>query len=452
MKKIYRVLSASVLNAVNERDWESLQSRQWPDFDLCSAELAELFEELSVPDRKSLFLILPDDLKTAAFSQMSEHYKIPFYNTLEDDWKTYLIRHLDPDDLSEFIQEMDFSEAENVMNLLTSDEKEDAETLLHYPSDSIGRMMTPDFMSVREDWTVKKVFDHLRNNGEDRETLSTLYVCDDRGVLLDAISLNKLVLSDLNSYVRDLMDFTVLTVQPDEDRELAVELMQKYDRLALPVVDDQNRILGIVTIDDIMDIASDEVTEDFHLQAALKPLGHSYWDIRISGLLKSRLPWLTVLIAINLVSSGIIASFEESLTLYVGLAFFIPLLIDAGGNSGSQAAMMMIRALSTGDIKAEQWKRILVRELICGVLIGLVLGLMGAALGYFRGGIDLALVLFFSLLVILILTNLTGVILPFTLSALKLDPAVASGPLITTVADAVGLLVYFQIARIFLRI
>lgn len=329
---------------------------------------------------------------------------------------------------------------------------EDDLDVLHYPAESVGSKMTSDYMSISEDWTIQEVLEYIRKNGEDREALSTLYVSDHRNVLQDGVSLKSIVLADPESTVQDLMDYIVLTIHPEEDREIAVQLMQKYDLLILPVVDEQFRMLGIVTIDDIMDIARDEATEDFHLQAAVKPLGKGYWDTRIGELLKSRLPWLAILIALNLISSGIIASFEESLALYVGLAFFIPLLIDTGGNTGSQSAMMMIRALSTGDVVAEEWSKIVFRELICGILIGFVLGIMGGFLAYFRGGLDLAFVLFFSLFFILIITNLTGVILPFIFSALKVDPALASGPLITTVADAAGLFLYFQIARFFLRI
>lgn len=452
MKNQYRILKASVLRSIEAKDWESLLNTDWPDYELCSSEIADTFDYLNSQEQTDFFLVLPGKLKTEVLSQLTPHIRDSFFISLKKEIKAEVLNHMDPDDLSEFIQELGGPGADEMMNLLLPHEKGEAEELLHYPLESVGRMMTPDYMSIREDWTIQEVLEYIRSCGEDRETLSTLYVCDKQDVLLDAISLNSIVLAAPESAVHDLMDFTVLTIMPEDDRELAVKLMQKYDRLVLPVVDKQSRLLGIVTIDDVMDIARDEATEDFHLQAALKPLGKGYWDTRISGLLKSRLPWLTVLVVLNLVSSGIIASFEESLALYIGLAFFIPLLIDTGGNSGSQSAMMMIRALSTGDVKADQWGKIVLRELVCGIFIGLVLGLMGALLAYFRGGMDLALVLFISLFLILIITNLTGVVLPFILSALKIDPAVASGPLITTVSDAAGLLIYFQTARFFLRI
>lgn len=448
----YRILPESIVGKIKNRDWNSLRAVNWPEFDLCSSELADSFETLDQDGQAAFFEVVPEMLAAAVLSRLSPHVRLPFFASLDDSSQSSLLRHMHPDDRFEFIQEISDAEGRDVIALLPPIERKEAENLLQFPPNSAGRMMTPDFMIIREDWSIQDVLNHLRQNGEDRETLSTLYVCDKRGVLLDALSLNRIVLTDPKASVRDIMDYTVLAIHPREDRELAVELMQKYDRLALPLVDELHRIIGIVTIDDIMDIARDEVTEDFHLQAGVKPLSQGYWDVRIGALLKSRLPWLAVLIAVNLLSSGIISSYEETLTLYVGLAFFIPLLIDAGGNSGSQAAMMMIRALSTGDIRADQWKRILLRELLCGVLIGIVLGLMGGTLGFLRGGPDLALVLFVSLLLILIVTNLTGVLLPFALSALKLDPAMASGPLITTVADAAGLLIYFRTASFFLGI
>ncbi|MDC7241522.1 MAG: magnesium transporter [Spirochaetales bacterium] len=448
----YRILPESVLQIIEDREWSKLKKVEWPDYELCSSELAEHFEDLKGEDCQELFSRLPEKLKIRVFADMTAHNRLPVFETLKRNEKVRLLNNLDPDDLSEFIQEYDEADAQDIMTLLRPEEKEETEDLLQYPPESVGRMMTPDYMSIQKDWTVEEVFDHLRKKGEDRETLSTLYVCDEKGALMDALSLNKIVLAPLKTRVSDLMDETVLTITPEEDREVAVELMQQYDRLVLPVVDEGKHLLGIVTIDDIMDIAQDEATEDFQLQAAVSPLGKGYWDTKLSGLLKSRLPWLGVLIIVNLLSSGIIAAFEESLAIYVGLAFFIPLLIDAGGNSGSQSAMMMIRALSTGDVKADQWARIFFRELICGAMIGLTLGLMGAALGYFRGGSELALVLFLSLFLILIVTNLTGVVLPFILTVVKVDPAVASGPLITTVSDALGLLIYFNVAVMVLGI
>ena len=441
-----------MLQIIEERDWNKLEKVEWPDYELCSYELAEQFEDLKPEEGNEFFRNLPEKLQIRVFADMTAHTRIPVFDTFNRTEKVRLLNKLDPDDLSEFIQEFDETDAREVMSLLKPEEKEETEDLLHYPPESVGRMMTPDYMAIREAWTVEEVFSHLRKKGDDRETLSTLYVCDENGVLLDALSLNRIVLAPLDTVVHDLMDETVLTITPEEDRELAVELMQQYDRLVLPVVNHDKQLLGIVTIDDIMDIARDEATEDFQLQAAVAPLGKGYWDTRLSGLLKSRLPWLGVLIVVNLLSSGIIAAFEDSLALYVGLAFFIPLLIDAGGNSGSQSAMMMIRALSTGDVRADQWGRIFFRELICGAMIGLTLGLMAAVLGYFRGGPELALVLFVSLFLILIVTNLTGVVLPFVLTVLKIDPAVASGPLITTVSDALGLLIYFNVAVMVLGI
>jgi len=306
--------------------------------------------------------------------------------------------------------------------------------------------MTPDYLAVRPDWTVDQALEHVRRRGRESETANVVYVVDPQWRLLDDLPLRRLVMAEPDQRVSEVMDHTVVRLDAREDREEAVRKMQRYDRVALPVVDSSGVLVGIVTIDDVFDVAEEEVTEDFHRAGAMLPLRASYWETTKAVLFRARIGWLAALVLVNLVSSGVIAAYEEVLEAVVALAFFIPLIIDTGGNAGSQSATMMIRALSTGDVKPSQWLRAVRRELVIGLAIGGTLGTLGMLLGVFRGGFEVGLVVLLTMVTMLVLTNLVGVVLPFVLTRLRLDPAIASGPLITSIADAVGLFIYFSIA------
>jgi len=229
-------------------------------------------------------------------------------------------------------------------------------------------------------------------------------------------------------------------------------MMHRYDLVALPVVDSDGVLIGLVTVDDVLGVAEEEATEDFYRSSAIAPVRGGYWEASVALLYRSRIGWLVALVLVNLLSSGVIAAYEEMLVTYVTLAFFIPLLIDTGGNAGAQSATIMIRAISLGEVRLDQWSRAFLKEAALGLLIGVTLGLLGLVLGLFRGGIAIGLVVMITMIAMLLLTNLLGVLLPFLLIRFGRDPAIASGPLITSVADAVGLLVYFWVASLILNV
>jgi magnesium transporter len=267
--------------------------------------------------------------------------------------------------------------------------------------------------------------------------------------------LRRLVLAGLDATIADLMDNSFVALQATEDREEAVRQMRRYDRVALPVVDTSGVLIGIVTVDDVFDVAEEEATEDFHRVGAVVPLRTGYLQAGLWILYRSRIVWLAALVIVNLVSSGIIAAFEETLEAVVALAFFIPLIIATGGNAGMQSATLIIRALSTGDVRLDQWLRVFGKEAAMGLIIGITLGMMGFVLGYIRGGPEIGMqlgsIVLLTMIAMLVLTNLIGMLLPFILTRFRVDPAVASGPLVTSIADAVGLIVYFGIATAILR-
>jgi magnesium transporter len=271
-------------------------------------------------------------------------------------------------------------------------------------------------------------------------------VVDESWKLVDALDLRRFILADPADKVEGIMDYSFVAVAASKDQEEAVRLMQRYALIALPVVDSTGVLLGIVTIDDVLDVAQEEATEDFQRTASVAPLRVSYNAAGVWTLYSKRIGWLAALVLVNLLSSGVIAMFEETLAAVVALAFFIPLIIDTGGNAGTQSAIIIVRALSTGDVKLNQWLRTFLRELAIGVLIGITIGLLGLGLGILRDGYMLGIVVFLTMLVMLVITNMIGMALPFLLTRLNLDPAAASGPLITSIADVVGLTVYFTFA------
>ena len=299
---------------------------------------------------------------------------------------------------------------------------------------------------MKPDWTIARALDHIRARGRASETVNVIYVVDAEWRLLDDMPLRRLVLADPAQRVEEIMDHTVVRLEAMDDREEAVRTMRRYDRLALPVVDSGGVLVGIVTVDDVLDVAEAEATEDFHRSGAMLPLRTSYWEATKLVLYRARIGWLAALVLVNLVSSGVIAAYEEVLEAVVALAFFIPLIIDTGGNAGSQSATMMIRAISTGVVQLTQWFRAFTKEFVIGVAIGVTLGVLGMLLGFFRGGFEIGIVVLLTMITMLVLTNLVGVVLPFILTRIGLDPAIASGPLITSVADAVGLIIYFSFA------
>jgi magnesium transporter len=277
-----------------------------------------------------------------------------------------------------------------------------------------------------------------------------IYVVDAGWKLIDALDLTTFVIAAPGSTVAGIMDRSFISLSAFDDREHAVEVLQRYDLVAAPVLDSDGVLLGTVTIDDVLDVAEAEATEDFHKGAAVLPLRASYTESSPFSLYRLRVGWLAALVVFNLVSSGIIAAFEETLQATIALAFFIPLLIDSGGNTGAQSATLMVRALATGDLSLSHWARALGKELSVGVALGITLGIASSTLGIVRGGMEVGIVVGLSMASIVLIANLIGACLPFLLTRLRLDPAVASSPLITSIADGSGLLIYFSIAAVVL--
>ena len=433
----------SLEELIEKKQWSELRAlvSDWP-----APETAELLLGMDKSDRVLLFRFLPRPVSTEVFAHLSTESQVSLVKELTNDETRQILANLEPDDRTHLLEEMPGRATQRLLNLLSPEDLVEARKLLGYPEESVGRLMTPDYVAVRAEWTIERSLEHIRKVGKGLDSIATVYVTDPHWKLLDEIELQQFVLAAPTDRVDALMDRSVATLSPYSDREEAVGLMGKYDLVALPVVDSGGVLLGVVAVDDVMDVAEEEATEDFQKSAAVEPLKMSYKGAGVWSLYRKRIPWLALLVLVNLAASSVIAAYEETLSATITLAFFIPLLIGSGGNAGAQAATLMVRALATGDVREKQWPRTLLKELAVGGTLGVTMGAAAWFFGVIRGGLDIAVVVGLAMLAIVVAANTIGVVLPFLLSRLGIDPAVASSPLITSIADVAGLVIYFWLA------
>lgn len=422
-------------------------------------ELRDLFSQYPVPDiadflmtvdeknRVLLFRLLPRNISSDVFAYLDTEDRNDILKGLSREETRDLLLNLRPDDRTVLFEELPGRVTQRLLNLLTPEELKIARLLLGYPEESVGRLMTPDYVAVRPEWTIGEALEHIRQKGRHSETLNIIYVTDDSWKLLDAIEIYHFILTNPEKRVSELMSHSVTNISAFEDREEAVHMMLRYDIQALPVVDSEGVLLGVVTFDDVMDVAQEEATEDFYKGAAVSPLKTTYLETGIWELYSKRVVWLVGLVVVNLLSLELIAYYQELLASTIALTFFIPLLLGSGGNTGSQSSTIIVRGLATGDIQLKEWALSLKKELLVSLLLGFTMGLVGIVLGGWKGGFNIALIVGLTMILIIIVANLIGAILPLILTKLKLDPAVASNPLITSITDATGLIIFFSISQ-----
>ncbi len=441
-------MTANVENLIIRRDWSGLKDCL---LQMESPDAADLLERLGPENALLVFRLLPPEQAGNVFAELEPPAREELIGKMTDHRARALILKLPPDERTELFEDLPGFLVRKLVRLLPEEDRKEALELLGYPEESVGRLMTPDYVTLRPGWTVEEAFGHLRRFGSDAETLNVLYVIDDSGRLIDDIPIRRLILADPEEQVESLMDRTFIFIDAIADQEEAVRLMERYDLVALPVVDRGGNLLGIVTIDDALEVVWAELTEDYEKRAAIAPLRLNYADAGPGLLYRKRIGWLLLLGLAGFLSAGVISFFEETLARWISLAFFIPILIDSGGNTGSQSATLIVRALALGDLTLEKWWSVLKKEFRVGLLLGGALGGLIAFSGLFwPGGDRLGLIVGISMFFIVNWANLVGSILPILLFRLRLDPAVISSPLITTLVDASGLLIYFTVASLFL--
>lgn len=441
------LLRPEVEELIRDRDWPVLAEAlsEWP-----APEVADLLPELSKPDRVLLFHAIPRHQQAGVFSYLDARDQDALLRELTDEETRRLLVDLPPDDRTQLLSELPGQVTQRMLNLLDPADLAEARTLLGYPEESVGRLMTPDYVALRPEWTVAHALEHIRAHGRDSETVNRVYVVDGDWHLLDDIELRRVILADPERPVAEIMDHSFVSISALADREEAVRLIRRYDLVALPVTDSAGVLVGIATVDDLLDVAEEEATEDFHRVGSVEPIRGSLREAGVGILFRRRIGWLLALVFVNILSGATIARYEELISEVVALVFFLPLLIASAGNAGSQAATLMIRALATGDVRTRDWFRLLGKEAAVSAVLGGTMALAAAAIGAYRGGSEVAVVVAATMVLVVVIGSLVGMSLPFLLNRLRLDPATASAPLVTSIADITGVLVYLSIASWYL--
>lgn len=423
------------------------------------ADIAEIFEDANLKDIPVIFRILPKELAAEVFVELDSDKQELLVNAFSDKELREVLDELFMDDAADIVDEMPATVAKRILKNTDANTRRMINQLLAYPEDSAGSIMTTEYIDLKKDMTVDEAFDRIRKIGFDTETIYTCYVTDSRRKLIGIVSLKDLLLNDKDCVIKELMDENIMFANTVDDKEEVASMFDKYDVLALPVVDKENRLVGIITVDDVIDVIQDEATEDMEKMAAMLPSENTYLKTGIFETFKSRIPWLLFLMISATFTGAIISSFEARLAQCIALVAFIPMLMGTGGNSGSQASVSVIRALSLGDVEFKDIFRVIWKELRVAVVSGIVLGVTNFIKLYlidflwlhtFDTGLEIVemATICFTLVLIVIVAKILGAVLPIVAKKIGLDPAVMASPLVTTILDAVSLLIYFGIASV----
>lgn len=428
------------------------------------ADVADIFSELEPSQAAVGFRFLKRDDAGEVFAYLSQEKQEQLIQELGAEGAVRIVESMSADDRAALLDELPAEVAQRIIASLSPHERKVTQAILGYPPKSVGRLMSPDYIRLRPEWTIAQAMDHIRRYGKDAETINVVYVVDDKGVLIDDIKLRPIILADPSATVESLMTHQFITLKADDPQEEAVRQMNRYDRIALPVVDSRGVLVGIVTVDDVADVAEEEVTEDIQKLGGVEALEDPYMSVPILVLVRKRGTWLALLFLSELLTTTTLGYFEETIEKAAVLALFIPVIISSGGNSGSQASTLVIRAMALQEVRLADWWRVLWRELRCGVLLGAMLGLIGLLriqlwgwLGWWRdAGASahydaLGATIFASLVGVVLWGSIMGSMLPFVLKRVGLDPATCSAPFVATLVDVTGIIIYFACAITVLR-
>ena len=423
------------------------------------ADVAEAIDRLSDEEEAIAFRLLDRDRASAVFEYLSLDAQEHLLHTLSDADAAAVLEEMSADDRTALLEELPGKVTARLLNLLSAEERSRAVQLLGYPEDSIGRLMTPDYVRVKPGWTVAEALAHVRVYGADSETLNVVYVTGPGRILVDDLRIRQLLTVDPATRIEALMDQAFVALQVRDDQETAVALFRRHDRSALPVVDGAGVLVGIVTVDDVLDVQEREATEDIQMLGAVQALDDPYLQVPIWTMVRKRGIWLVILLFGGMLTAEAMAFYADELASAVVLAIFLPLIIASGGNSGAQAATLITRALALGEVRLGDWWRVMRREVASGLLLGLVLGVLGAAriavwaLAFDAYGEHWPLVaatVGLSLVGVVVWGSLSGSLLPLALKRLGADPATSSAPFIATIVDVTGIVIFFSVATLIL--
>ena len=417
------------------------------------SDVAECLDELSKEDLAVVFRLLKKDEAVDIFSYMSSDTQEKLIETLSDQEVATIVSKLYIDDAADLIDELPANLVSKVLQNASPTKRKAINEILKYPEDSAGSIMTVEYVDIKSGLTVKECFDRIRRIGLNKETVYTLYVVDADRRLIGVTTVKELLMRDYDTCINDFMEDNVITVTTNEDKEEVAKMFDKYDFLALPVVDNENRLVGIVTVDDAMDVMSEENEEDFEIMAAMTPSENDYLKESVITQYKNRIVWLLVLMLSSIITGKIITNYEVTFSAIPLLVSFIPMLMDTGGNCGSQASTMVIRALATDEIEPKDVFKVWWKEARIGIMCGVTLGLVNGIRIFIQyHDLGIAIVIACTLCLTAVLAKSLGCFLPLLAKAIHLDPAYMASPLITTIADACSLAIYFNIALMVLNI
>ena len=415
---------------------------EFPEFE------SQIIGNLSIHRASSTFKIL--DVPT----QKRVIQELPAFKTAE------LLNDLSADDRTSFLEELPSEVVKELIKTLDPEERKITLALLGYPESSVGRLMTPDYIAVQKDWTVREVIDHIREVGKDSETIDVIYVVDDKGIFIDDVRIREIILANPEKKIEDVIDYRYIALNVNDDQETASEAFKMNNRVALPVLDNNKVMLGIVTIDDVLWITQEQFSEDIQKIGGTEALDEPYLEMPLLKLFKKRIVWLVVLFLSEMLTTTAMSYFEDEIAKAVVLAIFIPLIISSGGNSGSQASTLIIQAMALGELTIADWWRVIRRELQSGLLLGAVLGIIGFTRvmlwnqifhTYGEHGALIASTVGFALVGVVLWGTIAGSMLPIVLKKLGADPATSSAPFVATLVDVTGLVIYFSVAYMILR-
>ncbi len=454
------MVQAPDLEAQREELLELVEARRFEELrlrlrDREPHDLAELMDDLPHEAEAVVFRILPRDLAADTFEYLRVDAQERLLRAMGEREVALVLNDMSPDDRTALLEELPGKVTKRLLNLLSPDERSVATRLLGYPEDSVGRLMTPDYVAVKPHWTVGDALTHIREFGSDSETLNILYVTAKGGRLIDDLRMRELLLVDPDTRIEALMDRQFVALEATQDQEEAVSAFRRLDRTALPVTDTGGILVGIVTVDDVLDVAEEEATEDFHKLGGVEAFDEPYLRIAIPALVRKRAVWLVMLFIGEMLTATAMGFFQNEIAKAVVLSLFIPLIISSGGNSGSQAATLVTRAMALGEVTMRDWWRVTRRELVAGLSLGVILGAVGFAritvwaLAFNMYGPHwplIAATIFFSLIGVVLWGSLAGSLLPIVLKRVGADPASSSAPFVATIVDVTGIIIFFTVA------
>jgi magnesium transporter len=454
---IGNLLRPELAELIAKRDFTQLRAILC---DFPAADIAEIFTDLNPDDEAVLLRILPHEVAAEVFEYLSLEDQEHVLQALGGEQVAQILNDIAPDDRTALLEELPASATQKLLNLLSPEQRKIAADLLGYPKGSIGRRMTPQYVAIKQNWTVTDVLAHLRKAGRGLETLNQLYVVDEKGRLVDSVRLRNLVVSELNTPITELLEQQSLALHATDDQETAVATFRKYDRTVLPVIDSKDVLVGALTVDDVLDVAEQEATEDIQKLGGMEALDAPYLKIGLLSMIRKRAGWLAVLFVGEMLTATAMGYFEDEIAKAVVLALFVPLIISSGGNSGSQATSLIIRAMAVRDVSLKDWWRVIRREFIAGFALGCVLASIALARillwphkekVYGPHYVLVAATVACSLVGVVLFGSVAGSMLPFVLRRLGFDPAAASAPFVATLVDVTGLVIYFSIAYLILH-